>query len=228
MEGTIVKSMKLRSSIFAIVTAILLVCAPSLRAQDGLLGASAQRIGTAHLAPDFEQQLAAADFDNDQKPDGAMLLPAGLLNGKRSFRIEVHVTSGNDDAIVFSAAEQSLSISAFDVNKDGAPDIVIEKPFTGQRVQVYLNDGHGAFHKARGDPYAVADSSAHKFQAWFTQLAPSSWALASGFQLAGLSATWNVRRDQARSSSSWPEKLLLHSGLRSPSHSRAPPSLLPL
>jgi hypothetical protein len=221
--------MKLRPSILVILAVMLLVSVPSLLAQDGLLGASAERTGTACCSPDFEHHLAVADFDNDQKPDGALLLPVGLLSGNRSFRIELHVTSGKDDAIVFSAPEQSLSISAFDINRDGAPDIVIEKALTGQRIQVYLNDGHGSFHEALSDLYPLPDPEAHKLRAWFAQSGPSSYLLtARGFQVAGLNEVSHLPANQTCSFNSWPEKLLVLSGPRAPSHSRAPPSFLSL
>src|SRR5262249_16438114 len=112
-------------------------------------------------------QLAAADFDSDKKPDGALLLEAGLLNGERAFRIEIHLTAGSDSAITFSSQEARLAISALDLKRDGAPDIVIEKAFTHERLQVYLNDGHGSFIKARTEDYPASDPA---LPAWRTRL----------------------------------------------------------
>ena len=136
--------MKLRPSIFAIVS-LLLMLVPALRAQDGLMGALSREAAMTHAQSAFEQPLAAADFDNDHAPDGALLLQSGFADGERSFRIELHVTSGNNGVITFSTTERSLSISALDVNRDGSADIVVEKAFTHERLQVYLNDGHGVF-----------------------------------------------------------------------------------
>jgi hypothetical protein len=208
---------------------MVMALAPSLCAQDGLLGALAQNAGVAHSHLDFEQQLAAADFDNDQKPDGAVLLSAGVIDGKRAFRIELHVTAGKDDAIVFAAGEQSLWIAALDVNRDGAPDIVIEKPLTGERVQVYLNDGHGSFHLARGEFGTLPDPLAPLLRSCFMQVVPSSYFLTTrGFELAGLNGTFAVMSDQRSSLRSWPGELVVQSGARAHSQSRAPPSFCSL
>ncbi len=156
--------MKLRPSIYGIVVTMLLMFVPALRAQDGLPGALAREAAMTRVPLGFEEPLAAADFDNDKRPDGALLLPGEFSDGQRSFRIELHVTAGNNDVITFTTAEGGLSISALDVNRDGAPDIVIEKAFTHERLQVYLNDGHGAFHKARLEDFALPDPSAPQWQ----------------------------------------------------------------
>ena len=216
--------MKLRLSIYAIVVSLLLIFVPWLRAQDGLLGALAQQGTRSQLAFDFTQPLAAADFDNDNKPDAAVLLPAGLTDGKQSFRIELHVTSGRDDTIVFSAVERSLSISALDVNRDGAPDIVIEKPFTRQRVQVYLNDGHGVFHEARSEDFAFPEPLSDTLRAWFVELTPSSYLPSTrGFEIASLTSLPLFASGGRQLFRCRPDDLSLRAGPRTPSHSRAPP-----
>jgi hypothetical protein len=202
---------------------LLALFVPALKAQDGLLGALAQKTDLAHRL-NFNQQLAAADFDNDQKPDGAVLLPGGLLDGERLFRIELHVTSGTNGVILFSAAEQNLSISALDVNHDGSPDIVIAKT-TGERLQVYLNDGHGAFHKARSELDTYRDPFAPLLHAWFTQGLPSSCLPAArNFDPVSLNGASSFAPDQTRFFNAVSEELLLDAGQQSPSRSRAPPS----
>jgi hypothetical protein len=221
--------MKLRPFIFGLFAAVLIACALPVRAQDGLLGALSEGNGTSRTLVSFDQQVAAADFDNDQKPDGAVLLPSVQSNGQRSFRIEFHVTAGQNSAITFSTKETGLSISALDVNHDGAPDIVVEKTLTHERLQVYLNDGHGSFHKARLEAFLFPDPSAPLWRSWTTPILPSVYLPSSrGFETAGLRTLSVVVPNQTRELNSWPDVPAAQSGARLPSSSRAPPSPLPL
>ena len=95
--------MNLRHSNVGIALLLAFLCTPVLKAQDGLRGALSRVAQTAHAVAELSTQIAAADFDNDQKPDGAILVETGLLNGERAFRIELHVTGSNNDAITFSS-----------------------------------------------------------------------------------------------------------------------------
>jgi|CZKZ01.1.fsa_nt_gi hypothetical protein len=150
--------MKARSLILRFVLAALALAEPSLWAQDGLGGALSHLGATRSLLhKQFEQRLAAADFDNDQKPDGAVLLDAGQFHGQKTLRIELHVTAQNDSELTFESNEPDLAISALDVNRDGAPDIVVEQMFTHKRLHVWLNDGHGSFRKVRIEDFSSAD-----------------------------------------------------------------------
>jgi len=154
------EQMKLRSLIFPIFLISLFLMAPVLWAQDGLEGAvSKVGHGPSLLPNSFEHRFVAADFDNDQKPDGAVLLDAGNLNGQKLFRIELHVTAGENNELTFESNETALTLSALDVNQDGAPDIIVEQAFTHKRLQVWLNDGHGLFHKVRGEDFPSAPAS---------------------------------------------------------------------
>jgi hypothetical protein len=218
--------MKLRSSIYGIVVSVLLLLAPSLRAQDGLLGALAREASMTRAPLGFEQPLAAADFDNDQRPDGALLLPAGFSDGQRSFRIELHVTSGNNEVITFTTAEGGLSISALDVNRDGAPDIVIEKAFTHERLQVYLNDGHGAFHKARLEDFALPDPSAPRWQSRTALFSQNVYLPTTrGSEPAGLQKAFNLALDDTLDRDLWLDVPRVQSSASAESPSRAPPSM---
>jgi hypothetical protein len=218
--------MKLRPSIFAIVS-LLLMLAPALRAQDGLMGALSRETAMTHAQTGFEQQLAAADFDNDQMPDGALLLPDGFSEGKRSIRIELHVTSGNNDVITFTTAERSLSIRALDVNRDGAPDIVIETALTHRRLQVYLNDGHGVFHQARLEDFASPDSSSPQWRAWVTLPSPAVYLPATrSSEPAGLQkAAVTIDLDDTLDGDLSPEAPRVQSSANATSPSRAAPSV---
>jgi hypothetical protein len=224
-------NMHRRCSLIAIVLALLVSLVPAVRAQDGLRGAlsrSAERAGGG-LA--IGQQIVAADFDNDQNPDGAVLLEAGQLNGEKAFRIELHMTAGKNATIDFSSAETRLAISALDVNRDGAPDILIEKAFTHQRLQVYLNDGHGAFHRETSQSFPGPDDSEPLWQT--PTMNPQNLPMlflpvTRGFELARAHAAALPRERDAPRMSFWPEVLLAQCGPRAPSASRAPPSRLSL
>jgi hypothetical protein len=148
--------MKARSFAVKIVVAALALMASSLWAQDGLKGALAQVSLTApvDLGTPFSQTLAAADFDGDNKLDGAILVDHGWLGSQSTFRtIELHFTGRGNTALTFQWNETALAISAVDVNSDGATDVVAEQMFTHKRVQVWLNDGRGSFRNVRSEDF---------------------------------------------------------------------------
>jgi hypothetical protein len=150
--------MNMRTFISRSVLAALALIAPSLWAQDGLVGALSRLGATASLLHEpFEQKLVAADFDHDQKPDAAVLLDTGQFHGQKTFRIELHVTARNNSELCFESDEPALAITSSDINHDGAPDIVVEQTFTHKRLHVWLNDGHGTFRKAHIEDFAAAD-----------------------------------------------------------------------
>jgi hypothetical protein len=104
------------------------------------------------LGNSLGRKFVAADFDNDQRPDGAILLGGEQLEGHQLFRIRVY-TAGQDRELTFQSNETALAISALDVNQDGLPDLVVEQIFTHKRLQVWLNDGHGRFRQARVEDF---------------------------------------------------------------------------
>jgi hypothetical protein len=159
-----------------------------------------------------------------------VLSQTGWLNGQRLFRIDLHVTAGKDATISFPSSEPNLCISAIDVNRDGAPDIVVERPFTHRRVQVYLNDGHGAFQRVENNSFSLPDDSGPLWRAFIDPLNPPMALLSAtrGFELASVKACALVYGDGAGAANFWPEVLLAQCGARAPSNSRAPPSLLSL
>ena len=219
--------MKLRNSIFGILVFLAFISVPPLQAQDGLRGAISvgEQRGNA-LPGGRSQQLAAADFDNDQKPDGALLREAGLMNGERAFRIEIHISAGANDFITFSSNESGLAISALDVNRDGSPDIVIERAFTHERLQIYLNDGHGVFHQVRAEDYPSSDPSAPAWHPRLSQGQPVFALPVSRVSEAGApQQTSMLRQNTSSTRKLWCEGLLIQSAARAPSSSRAPPSL---
>lgn len=221
--------MKLRYSIIGTLLSLLVLYLPAVRAQDGLQGALSRHAETSPGAPGSAQELAIADFDNDDKTDGAILSQAGVLNGQKLFRIELHLSAEKNSAITFSSAEPGLAISALDVNGDGAPDIVVEKAFTRQRVLVYLNDGHGAFREAKSDDYLLPDPFAPQWGARLTQYLPAVLLPSTrGFEVAGPRRISIIRPSGLRPLSFWLEALLAQSGPRAPSAPRAPPFFISL
>jgi hypothetical protein len=140
----------------ALLTA--LACSASgLRAQDGLQGAifrdnATQPLGTGYVSL-LERRLVGADFDGDQKLDGAVLLHSVPFHGRKSFRLEVHLSASSNTEFSFESTEDSLSIAALDINHDGATDLVVERALTHQRLYVWLGDGRGSFHQGRVEDF---------------------------------------------------------------------------
>lgn len=161
--------MRFRSPFLYLALIALVFASPQLRAQDGLGGALSD-LGKAHLLQrgTLVQRLVAADFDNDARPDGAILLNAGEFEGRRLFRIRLHVTAGQDRELTFESNETALAIATTDVNRDGLPDLIVEQVFSRKPVQVWLNEGHGEFRPARVDDFPISIQ------------VPSSWRLPFG------------------------------------------------
>lgn len=137
----------------------LLATGPWLYAQDGLEGAlsRANVASTANLATTFRYALAAADFDGDDKADGAVLLDGGWLQPRSRFRtIEIHLSSRRNAELTFESNETGLAITALDVNNDGATDIVVEQLFSHKRLHIWLNDGRGGFRKVTPQDFPSA------------------------------------------------------------------------
>jgi len=142
---------------FAIV--VVALAGSALWAQDGLDGALPQAGYGSRLNPTapFVQTLAVADFDNDHKLDGAVLLDSGRAWGQNSFRIQFHLSGSANTDLSFESSEPQLAIRALDINHDGATDVVVEHPFTHKRLYVWLNDGHGVFHRGRIEDFPSAE-----------------------------------------------------------------------
>ncbi len=148
------KHVRIRSPFLCMALTAFLLAAPCALAQDGLRGALSEVGGTRSLLRDpLGLNIAAADFDNDERPDGAVLLNGGQLRGRQSFRIRLHVTATQDRELTFQSNETELALSALDVNQDGLPDLVVEQVFTHKRLQVWLNDGNGRFRQARVEDF---------------------------------------------------------------------------
>jgi len=135
------------------VTSMLLLGSQVVLAQDGLKGALTQANRTASFRQPFSPilgpSLAVADFDNDKKPDGAVLLDSDFVGPQGSHQIELHFTSRPNVDLTFQSAETNLSIYGIDIDQDGDLDLVVEQSITHERLQLWLNNGHGEFEKGR-------------------------------------------------------------------------------
>lgn len=219
--------MKLRLTIIGFIFAAFALCVRGSVAQDGLRGLLPRAVqGFSGATGGF----AAADFDQDSKPDGALLFQNGSLNGQALFRIELHVSSGRDSVLAFVSGESALEISAADVNHDGVPDIVVERAFTRQRLNIFLNDGHGGFEKADPNCYSAEDNSTLAARTSFnSQNVPIS--LLPATRPAGawaLESKTGPSIGNTTAGGFWPEVLEEQCGARAPATSRAPPFLLSL
>lgn len=144
------------------LAAFLILAAPIVRAQDGFQGALGEFTRTnslGQIARLSSPTLTIADFDGDNKPDGAILLRSNADLGKGNFAIELHLTGHHNSEIWFHSPESSLMIEALDIDHDGAIDLIIEESISHKRLQVWINDGHGNFEKGRLEDFpSVTDS----------------------------------------------------------------------
>lgn len=139
----------LRSLVKTSAFIVLVFLAAALHAQDGLSDAAVRVCASQSLSSSlFSPSLVTADFNSDKHPDAAVLFRAS-----NTFRIEVHLSSRPVSQLRFASNLANLAILAVDLNHDGSPDLVVEEPFSRQRLFVWLNDGHGSFHPASVDEF---------------------------------------------------------------------------
>jgi hypothetical protein len=145
---------------YLLVTLVALA-APRLWAQDGIEGA-VSRTNVASLLTRTQlsgQTLVAADFDNDHKLDGAILVASGHVGDLNRFRIELHLSASTNSELTFESTQTDLTVGAADVNKDGVEDVVVEQPFTHKRLYVWLGDGRGGFHNVPAEDFPASDGA---------------------------------------------------------------------
>jgi hypothetical protein len=214
---------------------VLLALTPCLWAQDGLHGALKSANASELLPSSFGSklvaaELVAADFDDDQKPDGALLFDAGAISGQKMYRIELHLSAGENRNLMFAANDPALRVSALDVNQDGIPDLIVEQVFTHKRLQVWLNDGHGRFRQARAEDFPAPSDAPFRWHALFDGQASPAVSLPSRFENHQTVRLIEVLRFDS-SSSRWrvlPQPLDADESTVTALSPRAPPAILPL
>lgn len=123
--------------------------ATALHALDGLSDAIVRLcLPDKSTSEIYSSPLAAADFDNDGHPDGALL----LRNGNRA-QVEVCFGSRRVWLVTVTSSLLHLDISTKDVNEDGSPDLELEDAFSHQSLFIWLNDGYGHFYTAPTKDY---------------------------------------------------------------------------
>jgi len=176
---------------------LLLATADALRAQEGLSDAFA-RLNRALIPANspFGPSVVSADFNRDKHADGAL-----LVRDRDSFRIELHFRSQRASAITFASTLPALSMVTLDINRDGNPDLIVQEPFSRQRLFVWLNDGHGSFYEVSADNYML--NAAHDCRA----IAPSG----SGSDYAALLGPSKMR---SRKTAAFAEQILVTAHLQ--------------
>jgi hypothetical protein len=223
--------MQLRSPFLKAILLLSVSIAPCLRAQDGLTGAvskSGKVSGTLHSS--LGSELASADFDNDQKLDGALLLDAGMIGGQKMYRVELHLSASQNRDLLFAASDPALTISAQDVNRDGMTDLVVEQAFTHKRVRVWLNDGHGSFRQARVEDFPAAPDSPFHWRAPGPEQSSLIIGLPSRFETHHAAELLEMLRFDSSSSHwrIWRQERSRNDILSTSISPRAPPLSLPL
>jgi hypothetical protein len=146
-----------RRSKFALAIWVAL-STPCLWAQGGFEGA----VSRADFGAPFGPTLAVADFDGDGRADGAALVDSGRRRGQDTFRIELHFTDRANTALTFESSQAFHAVAAWDVDNDGDIDIIVECPFTQERLHVWLNDGEGGFEEGRVEDFPSRAATARE------------------------------------------------------------------
>jgi hypothetical protein len=217
----------LRSPSLCLTLIALALAASLVRAQDGL-GRALSEAGKTDglLTSSLGQRFVAADFDNDRRTDGAVLLDAGQLMGRQIFRIRLYIATGQDRELIFQSNETALAISALDVNQDGSPDLIVEQVFTHKRLQVWLNDGHGSFRQARVEDFPPFSEAPSRLKAPTGE--PCTLVLALPSRTGNAALLLRILRFDSSSSHwrAWPDHQLSRSGSLAFHSPRSPPSFL--
>ncbi len=127
---------------------------PSLFAGTGL----DQAVRRADWPDPIGGKLAVADFDKDQKLDGAVLLRPDRHRPLEAYRVEVHVGGRPHVEITFHSPGGVVGVSARDIDNDHDSDLVLEQSFTAKGVKVWINNGEGVFSEGRLEDYPDLDN----------------------------------------------------------------------
>lgn len=200
---------------------LMVVAVDTLHGQDGLVDAFARLDSVRDFSSQFGRiAIATADFNHDTHPDGAV-----LFHCSRTFQIEVHFRYQPVSRITFASKFETLAISAFDVNNDGHPDLVVEEPFSHQRLFVWLNDGSGSFQAARAEDFPTASDDSYHGSAGQSRNPQSPVIMVPGKLRIRAPSSGSIRiaSPANRVPATPPESLLLAQFISAPNLLRGPP-----
>ncbi|HMG84949.1 MAG TPA: VCBS repeat-containing protein [Terracidiphilus sp.] len=209
----------------------LSLSAPSLGAQDQSVGVPSAGADHCNFSGErFGQRFIVADFNNDQKPDSITLVSLGQHGGQNVFAVRVCDSGRAVSLLTFESNEPSPIVTAIDVNQDGSPDIVVEQRYTQSRIQVWLDNGHGGFHKANVADFANPDTRASCTVAALStgRHSPSRAHVRRGKRLSIQTAKLPTAHRYSPGGYHWSFSVRVQKDLGGPNLSRAPPIALHL
>src|SRR5882672_544876 len=103
------------------------------------------RLGTA--AAPFGWSTAVADFDADRKPDFAIADRIGHGSSGYDYTIEFHLSQEKSQLFHFQSPDGALNVAVRDLDNDHDLDVVFTQIVSHEIVGIWINDGHGQFHK---------------------------------------------------------------------------------
>ncbi len=106
------------------------------------------RLGTA--AAPFGWSTVVGDFDADKKPDFAIADRVGYGSNGYEYTIEFRLSQEKSQFFHFQSPHGALNVSVRDLDNDHDLDVVFTQIVSHEIVGIWINDGHGQFHK--GEP----------------------------------------------------------------------------
>src|SRR5262249_27176040 len=115
------------------------------------------RPGTA--AAPFGWATAVADLDSDEKLDFAIADRGapGVLG--YDYRLELGLSREQSQIFHFHSPHSALTVSILDLDNDRDLDVVLSQAVSGEVAEVWINNGHGQFH--RGNVVGFAGLQIH-------------------------------------------------------------------
>jgi len=222
----------LRSTAWRAALAIAILAATASGVCAGPIGGAAIpldqpafRLGTA--AAPFSAAKRVGDFDLDGRTDLAVVDRLTTRGGETRYLLEVDLSNGTTQNLVFSSAQPALDITLVDIDHDGDVDIVLTPILTRAIAAIWVNDGSGRFVEATGpdSPPALPPSCAGQPPASEFETVPAATAPSRAICAAGIAAqTAAPPPDGARALPASPANLRFACPLSF--GSRAPPSSL--
>lgn len=162
------------------VSVVLTIAAAALHAGQNSPHGFAGRSGSGSAA-------VVTDLDRDGRADTAILLGVVESGASSSLRLELHFSSQPHATIPLDTFDPDHSLAASDVDDDRDADLIIERPFTHQRVRVLLNDGTGHFAEGTAPDRQAPDPSSERLSGPLEGMSgPSVWRAGYRSKIAAL------------------------------------------